>query len=279
MTLEKIDTQSGDIVLSEPTPVEKVAQAREWSTALMDVVNSRGLYTEQNGNKYLHVEAWELIGAFAGVRAETDSVEAISANDLIVGYQAKVVLVNTADGTKLGGGAIAMCGLDEFVTKGQKTQGAKHNSAMSMAQTRAVSKAFRMNFSYVAVLGGYAPTPAEEMPPEEKANPDSEHYCEKHGVEWFMKGKMKNYAHPIEGESGWCNMPKETLSPVAAPKEMTKDEVIANFEEEGWSREDIKDGLGMTLTTFLEAGNTPFAALEAMRARKQATEKQQAELI
>ena len=279
MTLERIDTQSGDIVLSEPTPVEKVAQAREWSTALMDVVNSRGLYTEQNGNKYLHVEAWELIGAFAGVRAETDSVEAISANDLIVGYQAKVVLVNTADGTRLGGGAIAMCGLDEFVTKGQKTQGAKHNSAMSMAQTRAVSKAFRMNFSYVAVLGGYAPTPAEEMPPEEKANPDSEHYCEKHGVEWFMKGKMKNYAHPIEGESGWCNMPKETLSPVAAPKEMTKDEVIANFEEEGWSREDIKDGLGMTLTTFLEAGNTPFAALEAMRARKQATEKQQAELI
>ena len=279
MTLERIDTQSGDIVLSEPTPVEKVAQAREWSTALMDVVNSRGLYTEQNGNKYLHVEAWELIGAFAGVRAETDSVEPISANDLIVGYQAKVVLVNTADGTRLGGGAIAMCGLDEFVTKGQKTQGAKHNSAMSMAQTRAVSKAFRMNFSYVAVLGGYAPTPAEEMPPEEKANPDSEHYCEKHGVEWFMKGKMKNYAHPIEGESGWCNMPKETLSPVAAPKEMTKDEVIANFEEEGWSREDIKDGLGMTLTTFLEAGNTPFAALEAMRARKQATEKQQAELI
>ena len=279
MTLEKIDTQSGDIVLSEPTPAEKVAQAREWSTALMDVVNSRGLYTEQNGNKYLHVEAWELIGAFAGVRAETDSVEAISANDLIVGYQAKVVLVNTADGTRLGGGAIAMCGMDEFVTKGQKTQGAKHNSAMAMAQTRAVSKAFRMNFSYVAVLGGYAPTPAEEMPPEEKANPDSEHYCEKHGVEWFMKGKMKNYAHPIEGESGWCNMPKETLSPVAAPKEMTKDEVIANFEEEGWSREDIKDGLGMTLTTFLEAGNTPFAALEAMRARKQATEKQQAELI
>ena len=279
MTLERIDTQSGDIVLSEPTPAEKVAQAREWSTALMDVVNSRGLYTEQNGNKYLHVEAWELIGAFAGVRAETDSVEAISANDLIVGYQAKVVLVNTADGTRLGGGAIAMCGMDEFVTKGQKTQGAKHNSAMSMAQTRAVSKAFRMNFSYVAVLGGYAPTPAEEMPPEEKANPDSEHYCEKHGVEWFMKGKMKNYAHPIEGESGWCNMPKETLSPVAAPKEMTKDEVIANFEEEGWSREDIKDGLGMTLTTFLEAGNTPFAALEAMRARKQATEKEQAELI
>ena len=269
MTLERIDTQSGDIVLSEPTPVEKVAQAREWSTALMDVVNSRGLYTEQNGNKYLHVEAWELIGAFAGVRAETDSVEAISANDLIVGYQAKVVLVNTADGTRLGGGAIAMCGMDEFVTKGQKTQGAKHNSAMSMAQTRAVSKAFRMNFSYVAVLGGYAPTPAEEMPPEEKANPDSEHYCEKHGVEWFMKGKMKNYAHPIEGESGWCNMPKETPSAAPVPQEMTRAELEKKCKAQKWNLKDLEEALGTTLDDFLNNDGTPFTAWQNICSYKQ----------
>jgi hypothetical protein len=272
VTLERIDTQSGDIVLSEPTPAEKVAQAREWSTALMDVVNSRGLYTEQNGNKYLHVEAWELIGAFAGVRAETDSVEAISANDLIVGYQAKVVLVNTADGTRLGGGAIAMCGMDEFVTKGQKTQGAKHNSAMSMAQTRAVSKAFRMNFSYVAVLGGYAPTPAEEMPPEEKANPDSEHYCEKHGVEWFMKGKMKNYAHPIEGESGWCNMPKETLSAAPVPQEMTRTELQAKCGTQDWNRKDLEEALGSTLDEFLNDNGTPFTAWQNICSYKQRPE-------
>ena len=272
MTLERIDTQSGDIVLSEPTPVEKVAQAREWSTALMDVVNSRGLYTEQNGNKYLHVEAWELIGAFAGVRAETDSVEPISANDLIVGYQAKVVLVNTADGTRLGGGAIAMCGMDEFVTKGQKTQGAKHNSAMSMAQTRAVSKAFRMNFSYVAVLGGYAPTPAEEMPPEEKANPDSEHYCEKHGVEWFMKGKMKNYAHPIEGESGWCNMPKETLSAAPVPQEMTRAELQEKCETQKWNIKDLEEALGSTLDDFLNNDGTPFTAWQNICSYKQRPE-------
>ena len=269
MTLERIDTQSGDIVLSEPTPAEKVAQAREWSTALMDVVNSRGLYTEQNGNKYLHVEAWELIGAFAGVRAETDSVEPISANDLIVGYQAKVVLVNTADGTRLGGGAIAMCGLDEFVTKGQKTQGAKHNSAMSMAQTRAVSKAFRMHFSYVAVLGGYAPTPAEEMPPEEKANPDSEHYCEKHGVEWFMKGKMKNYAHPIEGESGWCNMPKEAPSAAPVPKEMTRTELQAKCGTQDWNIKDLEEALGSTLDDFLNNDGTPFTAWQNICSYKQ----------
>jgi hypothetical protein len=32
-----------------------------------------------------------------------------------------------------------------------------------MAQTRATSKAFRLNFSYVASIGGYSATPAEEM--------------------------------------------------------------------------------------------------------------------
>ena len=183
-----------------------------------------------------------------------------------------------------------MCGMDESVTMGQKTIGAKRNSAMSMAQTRATSKAFRMQFAYVAVLGGYAPTPAEEMPPansSKKENADEYPYtnkygdevhgfCDEHQKEWKRTQKqieknVKTPNHFWEGE--FCDMPQETLSPVAAPKEMTKDEVIANFEEEGWSREDIKDGLGMTLTTFLEAGNTPFAALEAMRARKQATEK------
>ena len=33
----------------------------------------------------------------------------------------------------------------------------------SMAQTRAVSKAFRLALSWVMTLAGYEPTPAEEM--------------------------------------------------------------------------------------------------------------------
>ena len=289
MTLERIDTQSGDIVLSEPTPVEKVAQAREWSTALMDVVNSRGLYTEQNGNKYLHVEAWELIGAFAGVRAETDSVEPISANDLIVGYQAKVVLVNTADGTRLGGGAIAMCGMDEFVTKGQKTQGAKHNSAMSMAQTRAVSKAFRMNFSYVAVLGGYAPTPAEEMPPansSKKENADEYPYtnkygdevhgfCDEHQKEWKRTQKQieKNVKIPNhfwEGE--FCDMPQETPSAAPVPQEMTSAELEKKCKAQDWNRKDLEEALGSTLDDFLNNDGTPFTAWQNICSYKQRPE-------
>ena len=265
--MERYTEQSTDLMLSELTPVEKVAQAKEWSTALMDVVNSRELYTEQNGNKYLHVEAWELIGAFAGFRAETESIEPISANDQIVGYKAKVVLVSIADGSRLGGGGIAMCGLDEYVTKGQKTQGAKHNAAMSMAQTRAVSKAFRMNFSYVAVLGGYAPTPADEMPPQAIVDTSSEYFCNKHGVVWFLKGKMRNYAHPIEGENYWCNMPEQDSAekPKAvesSSKGLTAYQLQQLCKAEGWSHDDLAEVLGESLEDYLKSVGTRQEAWE-----------------
>lgn len=171
MTLANIDESTGEIIaIAEVTPMQKVAQATEWADALMGVVNARQLYVEVGGKRYLMVEAWELIGAFAGLRAETESVEPVREDDKIVAYKAKVNLVETQTGQKRGGGAIALCGLDERVVKGQSSTGAKHNSAMSMAQTRATSKAFRLNFSYVASIGGYAATTAEEMTTLEKSN-------------------------------------------------------------------------------------------------------------
>ena len=48
----------------------------------------------------------------------------------------------------------------------------------------------------------------------------AEHYCKEHRAVWFMKGKMKNFAHPVlddegepvlgeDGKAVWCNEPKE----------------------------------------------------------------------
>jgi len=31
------------------------------------------------------------------------------------------------------------------------------------------------------------------------------HWCSKHNTAFFKKGKMRGYAHPIEGTEGWCN--------------------------------------------------------------------------
>ncbi len=36
------------------------------------------------------------------------------------------------------------------------------------------------------------------------------HYCSEHDTEFFKKGRMRGYAHPI-GETGeWCNEPEES---------------------------------------------------------------------
>ena len=43
----------------------------------------------------------------------------------------------------------------------------------------------------------------------------AEHFCKKHGVPFFKKGKMKGYAHPIidpttgDATGEWCNEPEE----------------------------------------------------------------------
>ena len=184
MTLANIDESTGEITtVVEVTPMQKIVQATEWADALMGVVNSRKLYLEVGGKKYLMVEAWE--------------------------YKAKVNLVETQTGQKRGGGAIALCGMDEFAVKGQSSTGAKHNACMSMAQTRATSKAYRINFSYVASIGGYAATPAEEMvnikeetKGEATVNEEAEHWCNIHGAKMFWSDKQQASGFPPSHREG-----------------------------------------------------------------------------
>ena len=44
----------------------------------------------------------------------------------------------------------------------------------------------------------------------------SGHYCTEHQTVFFKKGRMKNYAHPIEGidPTEWCNEPEGGGDPV-----------------------------------------------------------------
>lgn len=68
--------------------------------------------------------------------------------------------------------------------------------------------------------------PAEEMTEgtissavqERRTVDKSEHYCELHGVNYFLKGKMKAWAHPVKDENGkdtgeWCHEHKEEPRP------------------------------------------------------------------
>lgn len=187
------------------TPEEVIGNASTQAKILMDIVEKTGCYQTIANKKYLQVEAWETIGAFNRTHAETESITPVTRENDTIGYQANVRLWK--DGIVVGG-AIMPCYFTENCCKGKEGD-AKHKACMSAAQTFATSKAYRMNFSYVAILAGYQPLPADEITEDmrQEAVDKTQHYCAEHDTAFFMKGKMKSHAHPIEGTDPvvWCH--------------------------------------------------------------------------
>lgn len=202
------------------TPAEVVENATTQARLLMSIVEQTHCYQEISGKKYLQVEAWETIGAFNNTHAETKLIVPIIRDGNTIGYEASVQLWKHGE---IVGGATMPCYFTENCCKG-KDGDARHKACMSAAQTFATSKAYRMNYSYVAILAGYQPLPAEEITSDMvgEAQPDkSQHWCKEHNTAFFKRGKMKVYAHPIKGEDGndtgkWCNMPED--KPKSQPK-------------------------------------------------------------
>ena len=198
-----------------------------------------------NGEQYLEFEDWQTLGQFDGVSVRTGEAEPVEING-VQGAKAKAFLYNNRTG-ELIGGAEAYCMRDEekwgtrpkyeWQGEGDKRRRVKVGEEVvpwfqlaSMAQTRAGSKALRNKEAWVAVLGGYRPTPAEEMiegTVQERRTVDrSLHYCPIHDVDFFKKGKMKNWAHPIEGTDPveWCNEPEGPVG--ISPKEISEPDVV-----------------------------------------------------
>ena len=249
MTQELVETGGQSIALS---PDDVVQNASHQSKLLMKIVDQTKCYQVISGKKYLQVEAWETIGAFNRVHAVTEWTHPVERESRVVGYDAKVNLVN-ADGIVVGS-AIMPCYFTENACKG-KIGDAKDKASKSAAQTFATSKAYRMNYSYVAILAGYQPTPAEEMtgdaPDERPAN--LEHWCEKHKTKWFKRGKMQSYAHPIGDTGEWCHEhkaePKPASKPAVQPEPESPPDTLQSptevIEEQGENIHQTKDPIGL----------------------------------
>jgi len=196
-------------------PEDVVANASLQARLLMDIVDKTKCYQVINDKKYLQVEAWETIGAFNCVHAATDWVSPIIRSGETVGYDAKVSLVGR-DGMMMGS-AIMSCYFTENACKG-KTGDAKDKACKSAAQTFATSKAYRMNYSYIAILAGYQPLPAEEITEDMKteAIDKTQHWCPIHTVPFFKRGTMKNWAHKND-DGTWCNEPKKAEQQAPPP--------------------------------------------------------------
>jgi hypothetical protein len=143
---------------------DKIEVAKDVANALSDVLDKQGLvkYGLNANNKkagYVLAEGWNTLGTMLGITVVTEKVEPFTplrqrkGKREAYGYKATVSLYQ--NGNKLCT-AEAVADSNGF----QKDEFAIY----SMAQTRAMGKAYRMALSWIVKLAGYEAAPAEEMP-------------------------------------------------------------------------------------------------------------------
>jgi hypothetical protein len=139
-------------------PEEIVVLATRMANALSRIVEGQKLYATINGKRYPTVEAWMTVGRFDNVVVQEESVTRRDDGS----YEAFVRLVRLTDMETVGR-ASAVCGMSDDKPWSSRAEYARR----SMAVTRASSRAFREQYSWIMALAGYEPTPAEEMPRDE----------------------------------------------------------------------------------------------------------------
>ncbi len=137
----------------------KPQEMTQMANRLKDYVVRQGLYTPIMGKNYVQVEGWQFAGGLLGLIPRVVKVEDISKQGEIK-WMAQVEIVNTKNQECVGTG-FAVCS-----NKENKKKSFDEYAILSMAQTRAIGKAYRNLIGWVMKLAGYEGTPAEEIKPE-----------------------------------------------------------------------------------------------------------------
>lgn len=160
--------ESREMLAETITPEGTVSLATRMATALKDIVEKQKLYALIQGKKYPQVEAWMTIARMDNVVAR-EVIGGILRHD-DGSYEATVELIRLSDGMVIGRGS-ALCGTAGDAPWEKRAEPARR----SMAVTRATSRAFRQQYSWIMALAGYEPTPADEMPHDAEQRPIGAH--------------------------------------------------------------------------------------------------------
>ncbi|MBD2769971.1 hypothetical protein IC235_18955 [Hymenobacter sp. BT664] len=147
-TTKKVKVESYDISRSDET--------LDLAKDLAKFIKENQLTTNVQGKEFVNVEGWQYAGSRLGIVPIIEHVINVS-SDQEIKYQAKVTLFDIRHQLTVGAG-FAVCSSKE---SGKKFY--QEFAIMSMAQTRAISKAYRNCLAWIIRAAGYEPTPAEEM--------------------------------------------------------------------------------------------------------------------
>jgi hypothetical protein len=151
----------------ESAPPRKAARAESYDIAKSDetldlakdlakFIKENKLSTQVQGKEFVNVEGWQYAGSRLGIVPIVEHVINVSSEHELK-YQAKVTLFDMRSQHTVGAG-FAVCSNKEA---GRKFY--QEFAIASMAQTRAIGKAYRNILAWIIRAAGYEPTPAEEM--------------------------------------------------------------------------------------------------------------------
>ncbi len=136
---------------------EKIDDITKFSTSVKKFIYDSNMWMDIHGKGYVFVDGWSLMGGLLGVTPVVKEVENISDSETCR-YRATVELMKD---DKVVGVGVAIC------TNKEKGKTAFDEYAVaSMAQTRAVGKAYRLHLGWIMKMAGFETTPLEEMETE-----------------------------------------------------------------------------------------------------------------
>ena len=132
------------------------------ATELSKLIKEKGLSSNIQGKQFVNVEGWQFCGASLGLMpiiTETTDLtrRGTEPGQVEIKYMAKCEVRNITSGQLVATG-VALCSNFE-----RSKKGFDEYAILSMAQTRAIGKAYRNLLAWLMKAAGFEATPAEEM--------------------------------------------------------------------------------------------------------------------
>lgn len=122
---------------------------------LKNHIAKHNLYTMIRGKAYVEVEGWQFAGGMMGIVPKVREVQDLGDGDKKYKWMATVDLIHIKTGEVVATG-VAVCS-----NKESKKTSFDDYAVLSMAQTRAIGKAYRTCIAWVMKVAGYEATEAE----------------------------------------------------------------------------------------------------------------------
>lgn len=160
--MNQTDSPSSDKKNIESYDITNSYETMHLAQDLARFIKENKLFHHIQGKAYVNVEGWQYAGARLGILPVIEDLVRIPTDTNEVKYQAQVKLYNLksqVDGhAQVVGSGYAICSNQE---NGKRNY--QEFAIASMAQTRAIGKAYRNILAWIIRAAGYEPTPAEEM--------------------------------------------------------------------------------------------------------------------